>query len=220
MPKVATVTRRGRSSGRQGVLATAALAAVVFATPVSAVGPAVTVSPTGPLPAGAQTLTVAGQGFDAQANTGAGIYVVFGPITAAPSYYTDPSIYGAFKWVYPGGVDSAATAPMTADGTFSTTLDIASSFVAPTGTVDCSVVACGIITFAAHGAQDRTQDTCIEMTFLSIGPGGSLGPAMSAGPASPAPQPTSAVVATGSSVPGAALTAGGACAAINAAAAP
>ncbi len=84
MPKVATVTSRCRSSGRPGVLATAALAAVVLATPVSAVGPAVTVSPTGPLPAGAQTLTVAGQGFDAQANTGAGIYVVFGPITAAP----------------------------------------------------------------------------------------------------------------------------------------
>jgi hypothetical protein len=191
---------------------------MAIAGPVAAAGPiVVTVDPQGPYPAGTQTVTVSGRGFDAQARTSTGIYVLFGPVTAAPGYYLDPSTYGAFKWVYLGGVDSPATAPMAADGTFSTTLDIPSSFTASAGPVDCTLVPCAIITIAAHGAPDRSQDTCTQVRFLAAGPGASEGPAASPAAVSAAPKPVAAATA----VPGGPLASAapdGACAAINAAA--
>lgn len=127
-------------------------------------GAAVTVEPVGPLPQGTTTLTVTGQGF---ATSGNGVYVVFGPITPAPGYYMDPSLYGAFKWVSPGGADTPATAPLAEDGSFATTLDITSLMTNSGGEVDCATTPCAVITFAAHGSPDRSQDTCTPITFLA-----------------------------------------------------
>ena len=102
--------------------------------------------------------------------------MVFGPITPAPAYYLDPSIYAAFKWVHPGGQESGAESPMAADGSFSTTLEVPSSFVGPTGPIDCTSVPCAVITFGAHGSQDRSQDTCTSVTFLPATASGSPAP--------------------------------------------
>jgi len=195
--------------GRHGwsmIGASVLLLAAVMTGPVAANGPAVTVEPAGPLPQGTQTITVSGSGFDPVGNHGNGVYVVYGPITPAPGYYMDASVYAAFKWVHPTGQASGAEAPMAADGSFSTTLDIPSSFATQTGQVDCAAVACAVITFGAHGSQDRSQDTCTRVTFVagdtsaSFGPGTSLAPLASAAapsavapPASPGPAASGAV---------------------------
>jgi hypothetical protein len=189
-------------------------AACALATSALAQGPSVTVAPTGTLPAGAATLTVTGTGFDPAGN---GIYVVFGPVVPAPTYYMDPSIYGSFKWVHAGANESPAEAPLAADGSFSTTIDVTSTFSSAGTPVDCSVDACAVITFAAHGSPDRTQDTCTQVAFAA-GTGASAAPM-----GSPAALPSMAVpsAAAGSAAPAASMTpAGGdACAAITAAAA-
>jgi hypothetical protein len=169
------------------------------------------VEPGGPLPTGSQTVTLTGQGFDATGNDGKGIYVVYGPITAAPGFYTDPSIYAAFKWVYPGSADSPATAPMTPDGSFTTTLDIASSFSGPAGPVDCSVVACAVITFGAHGSQDRSQDTCTVVTFEA----GLASPALATSLPSPAQVGAGSPAPGTSTAPGASAVPADACAPIT-----
>ncbi len=196
-----------------------ALSLVASSIPGSAAGPVVvTIDPPGPYPAGTSTVTVSGRGFDAQARSDTGIYVLFGPITAAPDYYMDPSTYGAFKWVYLGGVDSQATAPMTVDGTFTTTLDIPSDFTASAGPVDCAAVPCAIITIAAHGAPDRSQDTCAEVQFVTAGTGASTVPQTTPAAVSAAPAPAaSAANAAGGPLPS--VRPGSACAAIAAAAA-
>lgn len=142
-----------------------ALVSSLAVTSTAADGPTTTVEPAGPLAVGTTTITVTGSGFDPNAANGNGIYVVFGPITPSPGYYMDPSIYGAFKWVSPGGADSPATAPLGEDGSFVTTLDVSSSFASAAGEVDCATTPCAVITFAAHGSPDRGQDTCTAITF-------------------------------------------------------
>lgn len=178
-----------------------ALASSLAATSLAADGPTTTIAPAGSLDAGTTTITVTGSGFDPAAANGNGIYVVFGPITPAPGYYMDPSIYGAFKWVSLGGVDSPATAPLAEDGSFVTTLDVSSSFATAAGEVDCAATPCAVITFAAHGSADRGQDTCTAVTFggtalrspsagasPTVTAEASLAPATSVAPdASPAP---------------------------------
>lgn len=174
------------SSGRHKLwvaMTSAVLVAGVFAGQVAASGPVVTVEPVGPLPLGAQTITVSGQGFDPVGNHGNGVYVVYGPITPAPGYYLDASVYAAFKWVHPTGQASGAEALLAADGSFSTTLDIPSSFTTQTGVVDCAAVDCAVITFGAHGSQDRSQDTCTLVRFVTGGASAPAGPGTSGAPA-------------------------------------
>ena len=132
-------------------------------TTALAQGASITVEPAA-LENGATTLTVTGSGFDPAGN---GVYVVFGPITPAPTYYSDPSIYGAFKWVHAGANESPAEAPLAADGSFTTTLDVMSAFTA-SGEVDCAATVCAVITFAAHGSPDRSQDTCVPLLVGGI----------------------------------------------------
>ncbi|MCY7416901.1 MAG: hypothetical protein LH650_00115 [Chloroflexi bacterium] len=187
---------------RSIALGAAVLALVAFGGPVAASGPSVTVEPNGPLPAGTQTVTVTGSGFDPVGNRGNGVYVVFGPITPAPGYYIDPSVYAVFKWVHATGQASGAEAPLAADGSFSTTLDIPSTFTNQVGPVDCAVLACAVITFGAHGSQDRSQDTCTAVTFVADGATASVTPAASGAPdvaslapASPAPSTPAASAA-------------------------
>ncbi len=196
------------------------LVSALFAGPVAASGPAVTVEPTGPLATGAQTLTVSGTGFDAVGNNGNGVYVVFGPITPAPGYYMDPSVYSpGLKWVHPGAASSPAEAVMAADGSFTTTLDIQSSFDNPAGPVDCAVVACAVITIGAHGSQDRSQDTCTLVPFVAGDAGASVSPGTSAA-AVPSVAPASMPAPVGSAVPAGSGGLADPCAAISGAAAP
>lgn len=159
-----------------------ALSTLIAGAPVAANGPIVTIEPAGPLPAGTTTVTISGVGFDPTAARGNGIYVVFGPVTPAPGFYTDAGLYSAFKWVAPGGVESPATSVLAPDGSFSTTLDLPSTFTSSIGDVDCSVDTCAILTFGAHGSTDRSQDTCAPLTFLSGGAAASSDPDASASP--------------------------------------
>lgn len=184
-------TRATRSTAFAAVLALAA-----FGVPAAAAGPSVSVTPVGPLPVGTQVVTVTGSGFDPVGNHGNGVYVVFGPITPAPGYYLDASVYAAFKWVHPTGQESGAEAPMAADGSFSTTLDIPSTFTNQVGPVDCAVVACAVITFGAHGSQDRSQDTCTAMTFVAGAASASMEPAASGAPAAASVAPATAAPTT------------------------
>ncbi len=185
-----------RKARRWTALGAAVLALVALGGPVAAAGPSVTVEPNGPLPAGAQTVTVTGSGFDPVGNRGNGVYVVFGPITPAPGYYLDPSVYAAFKWVHVTGQASGAEAPLAADGSFSTTLDVTSTFTNPVGPVDCVVVACAVITFGAHGSQDRSQDTCTAVTFVAGATNPSVTPAASGAPDVPSLAPAPPVPST------------------------
>ncbi len=172
------------SRHRRPTLAALTLAlGLAIAAPVatSAQAVSVTVQPTSIAP-GTTTLTVTGSGFSTAGN---GIYVVFGPIKEAPVYYSDPSIYGAFKWVHVGAGESPAEAPLATDGSFSTTLDVASTFTTPGGDIDCAVTACAVITFAAHGSPDRSQDTCVALAVGDVASSASPAPSASPDPCAP-----------------------------------
>ncbi|XTZ18422.1 HtaA domain-containing protein [Micromonospora echinospora] len=134
--------------------------------------PSVTVTPSSAVdPAGA-TLTVTGSGFDADANGGVGFYVAFGPKTA--EFWTNARPYKPVKWVHKAASSSGGQAKLNADGTFSTTLDVLPTYTDGNGgPVDCTATQCYVLTFAAHGSTDRSQDTATPITFAgSGGPGG------------------------------------------------
>lgn len=170
---------------------TAVVLALATVTGTLAQGASVEVEPSNGLPAGPATLSISGTGFSTAGN---GIYVVFGPITPAPAYYTDPSIYGAFTWVHAGSGGSPIEAPLAEDGSFAITLNITSAFATSAGDVDCTLTACAVITFAAHGSPDRSQDTCTAITFVSPGIAPTDGaPPASTPPASASPASMSAV---------------------------
>lgn len=156
--------------GVSAAVAAIALAGVGLAAPAQAAGtPAVTVAPsTGVDPAGG-TITVNGSGFDTTINNGWGVYVVFGPHNA--DYATNAAAFQSSKWVRPGGTASAGGDAMTADGSFSTTLDITATYTDGNGAeVDCRIVGCKVITMAAHGSKVRTQDTFTPVAFKGVPP--------------------------------------------------
>ena len=150
----------------RSALLVASLAAMALAAPLATIaqGASVSVEPQ-VLQSGSTTLTITGSGFLTEGN---GVYVVFGPITPAPGYHADPSIYGAFKWVHAGAGESPVEAPLAADGSFATTLEVTSEFTTPAGDIDCAVTVCAVITFAAHGSPDRSQDTCLPLLVGAI----------------------------------------------------
>lgn len=177
---------------RAGFAALLAGAGVVAATSlVAAADPQVTIEPGTELAAVAQEITVRGTGFDPEANGGVGLYVVFGPRTPAPTYYTDAELYIAARWVHPGAAEGAAGQALLApDGTFTVTMTIEPRFVdGHDAEVDCLVDECVLITMAAHGVDDRTQDTFTPITFVE-GAAASVSqdiPQVSVAPMSPAP---------------------------------
>ncbi|MEV0396325.1 HtaA domain-containing protein [Polymorphospora rubra] len=143
-------------------------ATVRISTSGGPAGPAVTVTPaTGVDPAGT-TATVTGSGFDPQAANGNGIYVAFGPKNDA-DYWVNSRRYKSVKWVNknvttPGGGQDI----LNADGTFDTTLEVAARYTDGNGNeVDCTAVQCYILTFAAHGSADRSQDTFTPVSFTT-----------------------------------------------------
>ncbi|MFE2873853.1 LPXTG cell wall anchor domain-containing protein [Embleya sp. NPDC059259] len=139
--------------------APAASAQLGQAAPQAAAGGAkLTVTPsTGLDPAGA-SITVSGSGY--AAGSGNGIYVVFGPKEA--DWTTNAGNYGASKWLKafgPGGINP--------DGTFSATLtDVKATYKNGAGKdVDCLKTECYVLTMAAHGSPDRSQDAFVKVSF-------------------------------------------------------
>ncbi|OPC82444.1 hypothetical protein B4N89_17200 [Embleya scabrispora] len=137
--------------------ATAAQAAPA-AAPRAAGGVRLTVTPsTGLDPAGA-SVTVKGSGY--AAGSGNGIYVVFGPKEA--DWTTNAGNYGASKWIKAYGADG-----INPDGTFSVTLtDVKAAYKNGAGKdVDCLKTECYVLTMAAHGSPDRSQDAFVKVAF-------------------------------------------------------
>ncbi|WP_019632279.1 hypothetical protein [Actinomadura atramentaria] len=159
----------------RGALVVGAAAAVTAAglSPAYAAGPATTVSPsTGVDPAG-QDLAVEGTGFNPAAAGGNAIYVAFGPKTA--DYATNAGVFQVSKWIHKGAAPSAGQGPMNDDGTFSTVLPgVKAKYKDAEGNdIDCLVTQCYVITIAAHGSTDRSQDTFTPVTFTGgENPGG------------------------------------------------
>lgn len=208
-------------AARGAVLLALALAGAAVTTPwppapvaatVTASGPSVTVTPTSDLdPAGA-SITVTGRGFDPNRNNGVGIYAVFGP--RSPEFWRDANLYGAAKWIHPRASASPGQAPMAPDGSFTVTLEVTGRYTDGNGTaVDCVRTTCYVITMAAHGVADRSQDTFTELRFRGgttptpttppVTPGPS--PTVPAGTPATAPSPRPGAMATPAGTPGAPL---------------
>lgn len=158
----------GRTPRRAAVLGTTALLGLgLAAAPAFAAGPSTTVTPsTGADPAG-QDITVTGSGFDPSKNNGFGVYVAFGP-KSGDDWYLNANAFQATKWVHKNASGSAGQAKMNADGTFDVTLSgIKAQYTDGDGKdVDCLVTQCYILTLAAHGSPDRSQDTAVPVTFV------------------------------------------------------
>lgn len=145
-----------------------------------ALAASVSVSPTSGLNPSGATVSVSGSGFDAKGNNGNGVYVVFGPKAGNK----DAGAFGAAKWIRPG-------AGMSEKGSFGTSLSIKAQYTDGHGKkVDCGKTACYIITMAAHGSSDRSQDTFTRVTFKAAAkPKPKPKPTKTA---TPTPSPTSA----------------------------
>ena len=140
-----------------------ATGAAIDATPVGAAGPSVKVSPAVNVARTGKTFVINGSGFNATANNNLGVYVAFGPAPALhPSdWFKTIEHYQAAVWVHIGGTGTATNKPMNANGTFSFTLTNGDgSPIQPAfGSTDCTKIQCGVVTMAAHGSTNRTQDT-------------------------------------------------------------
>ncbi|WP_067460344.1 hypothetical protein [Actinomadura macra] len=178
-PKTRASVRLARGAA---LLAAAGLTTIgLGVAPALAAGPATTVTPaTGADPEGA-TLTVHGSGFSATANNGLGVYAVFGP--KGPDYATNANAYQASKWVHKGATPSAGQAVLNADGTFDVTFTgIKAKYTDGDGKqVNCLTTQCYLITMAAHGLPDRSQDSFTPVTFTGGENPGGPGPGTPAG---------------------------------------
>ncbi|RAY17177.1 hypothetical protein DPM19_03230 [Actinomadura craniellae] len=137
------------------------------AVPAFADGPATTVTPaTGADPAG-QDVRVTGSGFDPDKNNGFGVYVAFGP-RSGDDWYLNANAFQVARWVHKNASSSPGQAKMNPDGTFDLTLaGIKARYTDGDGNqVDCLVTQCYILTLAAHGSPDRSQDTATPVTFV------------------------------------------------------
>ncbi|MFI6587542.1 hypothetical protein [Embleya sp. NPDC050493] len=168
--------------GAMGATAALALAGVSLASPAqAATTPSVSVSPAVDVDPDGATITVNGTGFDKVRNSGNGVYVLFGP--KIDDYYANAGAYSAQAWV--------AGSKMSADGAFTTTLDVKAKYTDGNGKeVDCLKQECRVVTFAAHGASmtDRSQDTFTPVAFKNgtppvRTPGLAVTPATGADPA-------------------------------------
>ncbi|MGW0434758.1 HtaA domain-containing protein [Micromonospora sp. NPDC003197] len=134
-------------------------------------GPAVTVAPSSAVDPAGTTITIDGTGFDPDANNGAGIYVSFGP--KVDEHWINAGVLQTTKWVNKTNEPTEARDTLQADGSFRTTLAISARYTDRNGNaVDCTTVQCYVITFAARGSADRSQDTFTPVTFQGTAPGG------------------------------------------------
>lgn len=182
----ATLTEAGAPAFASFYDAGTALDPVSFAVttaPQATWDPAITPSRTTGIDPAGETITVTGAGFDPAANVGArpplagretGVYLVFAklddpwrPSAGAPS--TARTVLDQ-KWVLPADsratLDPAGTNPdfaeLRADGTFSATLDVVE---VTEGKADCAVDTCGVITYAAGGPVNATQELFVPLSF-------------------------------------------------------
>ena len=156
-----------RRLARGGAVLTAAglLTLGLGTAPAFADGPTTGVTPTTGLNPDGQEVTIHGSGFNPTANNGFGIYVAFGP--KGDDYATNAGAYGATKWVHTGATPSATQDVMNSDGTFDTTLNVQATYTDGSGEeVNCLTTQCYIVTIAAHGVPDRSQDTFTPLTFV------------------------------------------------------
>ncbi|HLV74942.1 MAG TPA: IPT/TIG domain-containing protein [Vulgatibacteraceae bacterium] len=162
------------ASARGAAVLVTALGLLVTA-PQPAFAASVRVSPTTGLDPGGQTITVRGSGFDPRRNNKFGVYVVFGPRNA--DWVTNSNAYLSAKWVHPGGAGGGSgQAPMSASGSFSVTLSVKARYTDGDGKkVDCLKTQCYVITMAAHGVPDRSQDTFTPVSFKGGGSAGGSG---------------------------------------------
>ncbi|WP_157430695.1 hypothetical protein [Actinomadura macra] len=151
----------------------ATLAALALAAD-PAYAASVRVSPTSGVNPAGQSVTVSGSGFDPARNNGFGVYVVFGPRRA--NWVTDSNAYLAAKWVHRGAAGSGGQAPMSSSGGFSVSLSVRAKYTDGNGRkVDCLKTQCYVMTMAAHGVPDRSQDTATPIRFTGSGPGSGPG---------------------------------------------
>jgi hypothetical protein len=169
---------------RGGVAVAAALASGLLplglglvgpAGPATAAGQSIKVTPSLNVSRAGSTFEVDGAGFSTTANGGFGVYVTFGPKPSLhpTDFWTKIDLYQASVWVHPTGSPNTATnRPMSSDGSFSFTLTNADgSKIEPVyGTTDCTKIQCGILTMAAHGVPDRSQDTFRPVIFSAEDP--------------------------------------------------
>ncbi|MCW2529139.1 MAG: Htaa protein [Pseudonocardiales bacterium] len=174
-------TVRGWSSTVASLLLAAVL---VLINPVSArAAPGLSVSPDSAIAPGA-TVTVSGSGYSTTVNNGVGIYVAWCKLVA--QYWASADNCGDARWVHPG-------AGLSASGSFSVTLNLAGVI----GATKCTVPgACKVVTMAAHGSSDRSQDAVVGVSFAVAVPP----PAVSTPPPAPVPA-TTAITATTAPAP-------------------
>ena len=136
-------------------------AACVPPTTPPAGGPTVTVTPSSGLAANDASVTITGEGFNP---AGFGIYVAVGPKRA--DFSTNAGNYQVVKWVWANPSGSAGQAKLEADGSFSVAVGVDATYTDGNGNaVDCRVDQCQVLTFAAHGSTDRSQDTFTPVSF-------------------------------------------------------
>jgi hypothetical protein len=120
------------------------------------------------------SFVVKGTGFSATANGGLGIYVAFGPKPSLrpADWFSNIAHYQTAVWVHPGGTGTATNKPMNPDGTSQFTLTNGDgSPIQPTyGKTDCTRIQCGIVTMAAHGSSDRSQDSFRAVIYTTPDP--------------------------------------------------
>src|SRR5690625_1058187 len=159
---------RARTSRRLGaralpaMLAAGALVAapLVGAAPALAADePSVTVSPDTELDAeGPNTLTVTGEGFTPGSP---GVYAAVGPagLLDVPNFHLNADLFDGAEWVR----------SIEADGSFTQELTLeAAAFDSDGTTVDCTETECGVYTWAAHGSDDRSQDTYTPIKLAEV----------------------------------------------------
>ncbi|HEX2312311.1 MAG TPA: WxL domain-containing protein [Thermomonospora sp.] len=148
------------------------------AAPAFADGPATTVTPSTQADPAGQDIRVTGSGFDPNKNNGFGVYVAFGP-KRGDDWYLNANAFQATKWVHKNASGSPSQVKMNADGTFDLTLSgIKAQYTDGDGNaVNCLTTQCYVLTFAAHGSPDRSQDTATPVTFVGgQNPGGPTDP--------------------------------------------
>jgi hypothetical protein len=145
---------RGATRPALGALVTALFAGLLMGAPAASAAPGLSVSPSTGVRPGA-TVSVSGSGYSTTANNGVGIYVAWCKLV--PQYWASADNCGDARWL-----NGSALKP---SGSFSVSLTLAASIA---GT-NCAVAgACKVVTMAAHGSSDRSQDAVAGVSFAPV----------------------------------------------------
>lgn len=165
-----------------------------------AAGPNLKVSATNNLDPKGQNLTIDGSGYSSTKNGAVGIYVVMGPKRKDGTSNAD--VYQDAAWVSVAGIGGP---PMRADGSFKgvTFEGLKAKYADSEGKViDCYKEQCYIMSIAAHGSADRSQDFSVPIHFkgnsATAPVGTSVGPNVGQ---SSAPSPTGSTSSAPSTTP-------------------